>query len=293
MYLLINFLILILTLFFYIHINNFIKTSDYLEIYEIENPSKDELNDFCRMKQPLLIKNSDVENLTNINMDFIINNYSSFEIDLYNNYTKKNTYLNFDKCSELFVKDLCGQYISFGNEIFLNETTMYKYLKNYDNIFRPMNTFESQYDIICGSLDSNTPLKCEYNIRNFFIVTEGSVEIMICPSINSKYLYTYNDYEKMEQISNINIKNIEKKYESNYRKIKFLKLNLSKGDIVNIPPYWYYTIIIKDKKTIILNYKYKTFINMLTLLPNYILCFVQKNNKKEILSNILDSKLIN
>ena len=66
MYLLINFLILILTLFFYIHINNFIKTSDYLEIYEIENPSKDELNDFCRVKQPLLIKNLDVMSLINI-----------------------------------------------------------------------------------------------------------------------------------------------------------------------------------------------------------------------------------
>ena len=60
MYLLINFLILILTLFFYIHINNFIRTNDYLEIYEIENPSRDEFNDFCKMKQPLLIKNLDI-----------------------------------------------------------------------------------------------------------------------------------------------------------------------------------------------------------------------------------------
>lgn len=293
MYLLINFLILILTLFFYIHINNFIRTSDYLEIYEIENPSKDELNDFCKMKQPLLIKNLDIDNLMNINTEFITNNYNSFEIFLYNNYTKKNTFLSFDKCTELFKKDLSGQYISFGNNLFLNETTLYKHLKNYDNIFRPMNTFESCYDIISGSIDSNTPLKCEYNIRNLFIVTEGNVEIMMCPPINNKFLYTYNDYEKMEQISNINIKNIEKKYESNYRKIKFLKLNLSKGDIVNIPPYWYYTIIIKEDKTILLNYKYKTFINIITLIPNYLLCFIQKNNTKEILSNILDSKLIN
>ena len=97
----------------------------------------------------------------------------------------------------------------------------------------------------------------------------------------------------MEQISNINIKNIEKKYESNYRKIKFLKISLKKGDVVNIPPYWYYTIIIKNEKTIILNYKYKTFINIVTLLPNYLLCFIQKNNTKEILSNISNLKMLN
>ena len=58
MLLIINLLILCIVLFVYIHIYTHIKTSNYLEIYEIENPSKDKFEDLVSMKQPLVINNS-------------------------------------------------------------------------------------------------------------------------------------------------------------------------------------------------------------------------------------------
>ena len=52
MQLIINSLIFCIVLFLYIHIYNHIKTSNYLEVYEIENLSKDKLEDIINFKQP-------------------------------------------------------------------------------------------------------------------------------------------------------------------------------------------------------------------------------------------------
>ena len=57
MNILINLLIFCIVLFFYIHIYNNIKTSNYLEIYEVESPSKEKFEELCNLKQPLLINN--------------------------------------------------------------------------------------------------------------------------------------------------------------------------------------------------------------------------------------------
>ena len=60
MEILINLLILCIVLFLYIHIYNQIKTSDYLEVYEIDNISKDKFEELCDLKQPLLIDNINI-----------------------------------------------------------------------------------------------------------------------------------------------------------------------------------------------------------------------------------------
>ena len=50
MQLIINFLIFCVVLFLYIHVYNHIKTSSYLEVYEIENLSKDKFEDLNNFK---------------------------------------------------------------------------------------------------------------------------------------------------------------------------------------------------------------------------------------------------
>ena len=57
----INLFILLTVLFLYIHINHNIKASNYLEIYEIDSPSKDYLEDICNKKQPTMIKNLNID----------------------------------------------------------------------------------------------------------------------------------------------------------------------------------------------------------------------------------------
>ena len=63
MYILINLFVFCLILFLYIHIYFHIKTSNYLEIYEVESPSKEKLEELCDLKQPTICNN--MNNITN------------------------------------------------------------------------------------------------------------------------------------------------------------------------------------------------------------------------------------
>ena len=78
MYILINLLILAIILFCYIHIYYHIKTSNYLEVYEVENLSKEKFEELCELKQPLIINNVSI--LKDITIDSINSNFSSFDI---------------------------------------------------------------------------------------------------------------------------------------------------------------------------------------------------------------------
>ena len=54
-----------IVLFLYIHMNFHLNTSNDLEVYTIENVSKDRLEEICNLKQPVLF-NYENENLMDV-----------------------------------------------------------------------------------------------------------------------------------------------------------------------------------------------------------------------------------
>ena len=54
MEIIIGFFIFCLVLFIYLHIQFHLKTSEDLEMYEVEQPSKDKLEEICDLRQPVL-----------------------------------------------------------------------------------------------------------------------------------------------------------------------------------------------------------------------------------------------
>ena len=81
-------LIFCLVLFFYLHIYFQLKTSDDLEIYEIENPSKERLEEICDLRQPVVFKYDKNDNMTKINegclQSTIVAKYSAFDVKIRN-----------------------------------------------------------------------------------------------------------------------------------------------------------------------------------------------------------------
>ena len=90
-----TFFIFCLVLFIYLHIQFHLKTSEDLEMYEIDFPSKDRLEEMCDIRQPVLFDFECQKILDTSNRDYITNNYHAFEIKIRN--TKEN-----DKNIELF-----------------------------------------------------------------------------------------------------------------------------------------------------------------------------------------------
>ena len=286
MEILINLLILTITLFLYIHIYNQIKTSNYLEVYEIENISKDKFEELCDLKQPLLINNI---GLLNFDIPYIQNNYGSFDIKITNKDTSDMFLpMKFLTAIELFDKDSSANYISENNKEFLEETSLIKEFSINDLFLRPVGTCSIEYDLILGSINSYTPLSYNLNCRNYYSVLTGSIEVTLCPPKDYKYLYVNKDYENFKFTSMVNILEPQDEYKNEFDKVKFLRVVLEPNRLLQIPAYWFFSIKILESNTLISNFKYTTYMNSLAMAPELFMKFLQKNNIKQNLAKVAD-----
>lgn len=283
-------LVFSIVLFIYIHIYYHFKTNNDLEILEINNISKERLEEICDLRQPLTMK---IDN--NIFKDFfiqnLINNYSSFDIKIRNiknldDNTELFLPLSLNDANKLMIEDKEGQYISENNSDFLIETSMAKNISENDSFFRPYMLSNIDYDYIFGSKNSYTPLRYNLNYRNYYLLLEGKVRIKMTPPKNEKYLYCNKDYDNFEFRSPLNVWNIQDEYKSDFNKMKFLEVDLEPGNLIYIPAYWWYSIQILEENTSILSFKYRTYMNNVAILPQLILKIMQKQNiKHKIIDN--------
>ena len=148
--------IFIIVLFFYLHIQFQFKTSNDLEIYEIENEvSKEKLEEIFDLRQPVALNVT--EELSQLIPLFEKNNISkefpSYEIKIRN---KKNIGTSEDMfipiqhniADKLFLKDSTQNFYSENNSDFLLETGLAKHIKINDFILKPHLSCNSKYDFL-------------------------------------------------------------------------------------------------------------------------------------------------
>jgi len=272
-------LIFIIVLFFYLHIIYHLKKSNDLEVYEINEPTKNELEEICNYRQPVIFHyNSNVSE--DINNEQIITKYSSFDLNVRNvknNNTEQEMYIPY-KVKDLFTvfeNDKEGKYITENNEDFISETGIIKCLKYNDVLLRPYFMLNNRYDLLSGSNKTRTPFRYNLYYRNFIYVLDGNVKIKLSPPNSSKYLNEINDYDNYEFRTDIDVWNDNEKID----KIRFLEVNLKKNQIIYIPSYWWYSIQY-DTKSLLINYSYDTYMSMLSITPNILLYYLQAQNIK-------------
>jgi hypothetical protein len=281
---LIGLFIFILILFIYIHIYFQLKTSNDLEIYEIEQASKDKIEEICDIRQPVIFDFNSEKIIQYSNKSYILNNYSAFEIKVRN--TKDTKYdseilipLPLHSANTLFTEDKTGIYFSENNSEFLQETGIIKHFQYNDEFLRPYMVSNCNYDIMIGSQNTITPFRYELNYRNYFLVTEGSVQLKLTPPKNSKYLYPVYDYENFEFRSPINAWNPQKQYIADFDKVKCLEITLSVGQTIQIPAYWWYSFKF-TKDSSISCFRYRTYMNNISISPHILLYGLQLQNIK-------------
>tara|TARA_Y100000385_G_C13042452_1_gene615869 strand:+ start:50 stop:988 length:939 start_codon:yes stop_codon:yes gene_type:complete len=285
-------LIFCIVLFLYLHIFFHYKTSDDLEIYEIEQPSKDKLEEICDLRQPVILDFVNESLINTCNKNNIRDTYGAFDVKLRN--TKKITQdeelyipITFSNILDVLEKDTDEQYLSENNQDFLEETGLVKSYRYNDQFLRPHMVSNCMYDYIIGSYNVQTPFKFNLNYRNYYLVTEGNITIKLAPPKSKKYLYQNNDYENFEFSSPINPWNVQSQYKPDFDKIKCLETSLSKGQLIYIPAFWWYSIKFTSKETSIISFKYKTYMNNLAILPYTFMSVLQSQNiKRNIVEKI-------
>jgi hypothetical protein len=271
MEIIIGFFIFCLVLFIYLHIQFHLKTSEDLEMYEVEEPSKDRLEEICDLRQPVLFDFDCDKILTSSCKSFIANNYNAFEVKIRNVKEEDNNLelyipLPLHSTVKLFNEDKNSTYFSENNTDFLEETGVIKNFKYNDGFLRPYMVSNCNYDIMMGSNNTCTPFRYEINYRNYFLLTEGTAQIKLSPPQSIKYLYPNYDYENFEFRSPVDPWSPQVKYIADFDKMKCLEFILIPGKTLYIPAYWWYSIKFTNN-TSISCFRYRTYMNNIAVVP--------------------------
>jgi len=273
-----------LVLFIYLHIQFHLKTGEDLEMYEVDEPSKEKLEEICDIRQPVLFNFENQKIMETSNKTYIANNYYAFE-------TKIRNVKDTDSNSELYMplplhatiklfNEDNASYFSENNSEFLEETGVVKSLKYNDEFLRPYMVSNCNYDIMMGSKNTCTPFRYEINYRNFFLLTQGSAQIKMAPPHSTKYLYPNYDYENFEFKSPVNPWSPQPKYIADFDKMKCLEFTLTPGKTLFLPAYWWYSIKFISSDTSISCFRYRTYMNNIAVLPYIGLHALQIQNVK-------------
>lgn len=288
-----------IVLFLYLHIYFQLKTSNDLELYNVDVPSKEKFEEICDLKQPVLFKylsiNQDFKSLLRISE--LNKTYGNFDIKLIDSKKEINSITNlqdndgppyvpikFSTAIDLFNKDKESKYYTEKNSEFIEEACITKHFRHNDGFLRPYMVSKCDYDIITGSSGIKTPLKYNITYRNFFIVMEGKVRVRLIPPKSHKYLYLIDDYENFNFYSPVNVWDPQDIYKSEFNKVKYLDIDVLPNNCLYIPPYWLYSISFYSN-TLITSFKYRTYMNTLSNIPKYIMKFLQLQNTKHKLYN--------
>lgn len=287
---LLEIIIFLIIAFIYLHIIYHHKTSNDYEIYELDHLSKDKLNEVCDLRQPVVFY---YDNKINQNCRFskLSSEAGSMDVkirDISETNESDEMYipLTLHNTEKLLKKDSESRYISENNNDFIKEVGLDKHFKLNEDFIKPYLASSSEYDMLSGSHNSYTPLRYNLTYRNFYYVTEGSVSIKLTPPNSSKYLTTEKDFENFEFRSPVNPWNVQKEYEKEISKIRFVEITLTPGMMFYIPPYWWYSMKFSCNAsehnciTTVTSFKYKTVMNTVSISPLLFIHLLQSFNVK-------------
>ena len=297
----INILIFCLVLFIYLHVYFHLKKSEDLELYEIELPSKLKLEEICDIRQPVVFNFNNNNIIESCQRNTILDTYGAFDVKIRNikdvtnvSVSDSNMYISemyiplaFSSVLKVLKEDSNSTYISENNGDFLEETGLVKVFAYNDDFLRPTMVSNCMYDIICASANCKTPFRYELNYRNYFLVTEGEVKIKLAPPKSSRYLHVIKDYENFEFRSPVNPWQVQGKYKHDFDKIKCLEITVTKGRIIFIPAYWWYSMDFSEN-TSVCSFKYRTYMNNVAIIPQLVMRFLQRQNVKRNIIGKMD-----
>jgi len=301
----VTFLIFIILLFLYVHINDQYKKSEDLEIYEMDYISNTNLQEVCNVKQPTLFefktiypdifekikqgehihKTEDIDVKVRDVLDYSDPNVSSVDPIV----------LPFRSFQTLAASDPAGHYFMEDNQEFLQETDFLNDIRDLDPFLKPAFTVNFKYDCMMGSANAGIPLRYHTDYRKFLLVgaggsstNSGKISVKMTPWRSRKYLHPVKDYENYEFWSRVNPWNQYPYYKDEMNKLKFLEFDVREGYILYIPPYWWYSIKFSNCETPVFTATYQTAMNVLSNTPDLARYYLQFHNTKHKMTRTLD-----
>ena len=286
---LLSVLIFCFIVFIYLHITYQWKTGEDLEIYEVNINSHSQLQEICEVRQPVLfhLGGNQVKTFNQQIQPPFLDKYNHLDVKVkdiyeYQNPTTKTVEpitLSYSSAKSLTEKDPNQRYISENNSEFIQESSFKNVYSQLDTYLRPHFCAFHHYDILFGSRNAHTPLKYHTHSHYFLTVSSGKIHVKLAQRKSKKYLQYQTDYENLEFYSPINIWNPQHTDLESLEKIKFLELDISPGQFLYVPPYWWYSIQYSNHpSTIVCEFRYNTLMNVLANSYDWTSHLLQRHN---------------
>ena len=287
--------IFLIVLFIYLHVYYHLKSSNDMEIYTLDEPIKNKLEEICNIKQPLKFNYNDKGlNTCNIHYFETYNTKGDIKIrDTMDKNQDNQLFLPFElkEGAHVLKEDKKSRFITEQNGDFINNIECKKDFINMDKFLKPPMTLKTYHDFYAGSIGSNTPLRYSIDYRNFFYVSSGKITLKLIPPIDSTYLDEQKNYDVMEFSSPINPWNVSDEHKTNFNNVNHMDIELTQGDIIYIPAYWWYSIKYEELSSVCV-FKYRTFMNSIAIFPELILSFFQGQNIKHKTTPSIDTIMV-
>ena len=277
-------IIFIIVLLLYFHLMNQFKKSEDLEIYEMDYESNSHLQTICELRQPVLF------DYGKINQVLFKTNYTSPDSkinvrvkDVNDIETGDSIVLPYCSTRALMKSDSKSRFFSENNDELASN--------NYpgaDHDLMPMMVVNKRRDIMFGSVGATTPMRYHTEYRNFICVKSGKIQVKMTPWKSRKYLYPVTDYEHYEFRSPINVWDPQDKYKDELTNAKFLEFDVNQGNILYVPPYWFYSVKYAMDDTELYGFTYNSLINCIANSPKWCMYYMQQQNTK---TKVLRSKV--
>lgn len=262
-------IVFIVVLFIYLHVQFQLSTSSEEKIYDIEVGHNKRIDDVLDLKQPVVLHTTTNLHISGDNNLFIqdsfnrksiLHAFKENEICILDNTSDDiNTVVSstVESANDLFNADKKGIYYTESNKEIIDNLDKFKIgaLATYYKLLKPPLCSNNIYDIIFGSDHVTTRAKYSIMFRNYFLVTDGEVEIRLVAPDNVQFENTVSKYETFEYVSKDNLWDITDTPNS-------ITAVLKKGECMYIPPYWLYSFKL-SKSAVIVSSRYNSYLTEL------------------------------
>jgi len=286
---LLAFLIFVIILFLYVHIQDQYKKSEDLEVYEMDYTTNEHLQSICALKQPTLFEcpntNALRDDMKDVIKEIRVDGSDDIRVWDTNDYKSRDIksvepiYLTYKSFVNLAKSDPKGHFFTRKNQDWLEDVGVLDACRSFDALLRPKLTAHSSYEMLAGSSGAELPVQYHMADRQFFFVTEGRISVRMTPWRSRKGLLPIADYENYEFYSK----------GGDEGKLKWLEFDVPAGYILYVPPWWWYSMRFTSVDTRVIGVQYQTFANILAHLPEWGRYYFQYHMTKRVPARTLDT----
>jgi len=241
-----NIFLLLLSILFYVHLQFQYKKKEDLEIYEMDYLSPANLQEVTDLKQPVFFSLEGTEPLFNklhpdLQEEVVVKDVGDYHRSsslITNEDGTKETaiigiHLSFSSAYGLMNSDPKHIFYSENNAAFLEETDILPAFQKFASKIGTGWSVQNRYDLLFGSPKVTMPWKFHTSSQRFIVVSPGAgVRVKMTPWKSRKYMDLVYDFESFDFWT----RSVQ---ENN---MKCLDFDLKAGQVLYIPPYWFYSV---------------------------------------------------